>query len=1054
MQQLASKLLSFVVSVRVMAFLFIIFAISMGMGTFIEHWYNTSTAFKLVYNAWWFEAILFLFCINFIGNIKRYNLTKFRKWPILLIHISLIVILIGAFFTRYTGFEGLISIREGESSNLIVSKKTYLKAVITDANKDAYNKLTIHKPLLLSVVGDNSVELNDEVNETSFQINVEDYTINAEQEFQEDPLGDYYLKITFAQQNLSETIYIKSGEVKLIGNKLIAFNQETRNAINIKKNRDSYFINSPSAGTFTRMSDEIQDTLNQNETKKLKFRWLYQLQDAQIVFQKFNDRGRLIYNSKNFSEDDATPDILKVSISSGDTKKELILQGNTGLIGDPKTIKVGDLLFALSFGSKPIYLPYKIRLNDFIAEKYPGTENSYASFESDLTVISENDTFDTRVFMNNILDYQGYRFFQASFHPDEKGTILSVNHDKTGTLITYTGYFLLYFSLILIFIDKKSRFSFVRRKLRKLQSVKATTGALFFFVLLTASPSLSAQSFFEKSLTKQTIDSLLKSQEINQDHAAKFGKLIVQDGNGRMKPINTFSSELLRKVYDSDHYKNLTSEQVFLSMVQYPELWYEVPIIKLEDNNRLKKILNLDSDTKYAALSDLFYDNGGYRLASHLGQAYSAFMPTNFQESLIDLDRKSNLLHFAINGKALRIFPIPDDPSDKWISFIEFEQSDVQGADSLFIKNILPLYISSLVVAQLENNYKEPNILLDKIQAYQVKYGSHVRPSKLKIDTEVFYNTINIFEKLRTWYLIAGLFLILFSIVRITSNLHWLNEIIRIVKYFIILLFLFHTIGISVRWYISGHAPWSDAYESMIYVSWATLLFGILLSKGSHLTLGAASFITSIILVVAHWNWMDPAISNLEPVLNSYWLMIHVAIIVASYGPFTLSMILSFIALVLMALTTIKNHNRLVITVSELLYITELSLTVGLVMLTIGNFLGGQWANESWGRYWGWDPKETWALISIIIYAFVIHLRIIPALKNKWVFSVAALLSYYSILMTYFGVNFYLSGLHSYANGDKVVTPVFIYYSLGLILVLSLISNYKYKKYYIKKLQH
>lgn len=1052
MQQLASKMLSFVVSVRVMAFLFIIFAISMGMGTFIEHWYNTSTAFKLVYNAWWFEAILFLFCINFIGNIKRYNLTRLRKWPILLIHISLIVILIGAFFTRYIGFEGLISIREGESSNLIVSKKTYLKAVITDATKDAYSKLTIHNPLLLSVVGDNSVEISDEINETSFKINVEDYTINAEQEFQEDPLGDYYLKITFAQQNISETIYIKSGEVKLIGNKLIAFDRETINAINISKTKDSYFINSPSPGTLTRMSDKVQDTLNLNDTKKLKFRWLYQFKDAQLVFQKFNNKGKLIFNSKSFSEDDLTPDILKVSISSGDRTKELTLQGNTGVIGDPKTTKVGDLLFTLSFGSKPIYLPYKIKLNDFIAEKYPGTENSYASFESDLTVISDNDSLDARVYMNNILDYKGYRFFQASFHPDEKGTVLSVNHDKTGTLITYIGYFLLYFSLILIFIDKKSRFSFVRRKLRKLVTEKSSSISLLFF-LLTTSPSLFAQTFINQSPNKNSTDSLLVSQEINKDHAVKFGQLVIQDGNGRMKPVNTFSSEFLRKITNNTEFNGLNPDQVFLSMNLYPELWSDIPIIQVKNHKRLKEILKLSPEVEVIALSNLFGSNRFYQLAPYLEDAYSAFIPNKFQESLIDLDRKANLLQFVLKGKSLRIFPIPDDTTQKWISHPEFSDEDFYGVDSLFVKNILPLYFSSLVSAQKNNNYEKPNVFLDKIKTYQIKYGNNIRPSKRKISAEIFYNTINIFEKLRIWYLMVGLLLILFSILNITTNLHWLNGIISFVKYFIILLFFFHTIGICVRWYISGHAPWSDAYESMIYVSWATLLFGILLSKGSNLTLGAASFITSIILVVAHWNWMDPAISNLQPVLNSYWLMIHVAIIVASYGPFTLSMMLSFIVLVLMALTTKKNYNRLASTVSELLYITELSLTVGLVMLTIGNFLGGQWANESWGRYWGWDPKETWALISIIIYAFVIHLRIIPALKNKWVFSVISLLSYYSILMTYFGVNFYLSGLHSYANGDKIVTPSFIYYSLSLILILSLISYFKYQIFYANKLR-
>ena len=187
-----------------------------------------------------------------------------------------------------------------------------------------------------------------------------------------------------------------------------------------------------------------------------------------------------------------------------------------------------------------------------------------------------------------------------------------------------------------------------------------------------------------------------------------------------------------------------------------------------------------------------------------------------------------------------------------------------------------------------------------------------------------------------------------------------------------------------------------------------------------------------MILMIAHWNWLDPAIANLQPVLNSYWLMIHVAVIVGSYGPFALSMIIGIISLFLIVLTTEKNKLKISTNIKELTIINELSITIGLIMLTIGNFLGGMWANESWGRYWGWDPKETWALISIIIYAFVLHMRLIPGLRDRWYFNFMSVISFASILMTYFGVKFYLTGLHSYASGEKIITPSFVYYSYFL----------------------
>mgnify|MGYP000379508923 FL=1 len=203
-----------------------------------------------------------------------------------------------------------------------------------------------------------------------------------------------------------------------------------------------------------------------------------------------------------------------------------------------------------------------------------------------------------------------------------------------------------------------------------------------------------------------------------------------------------------------------------------------------------------------------------------------------------------------------------------------------------------------------------------------------------------------------------------------------------------------------------------------------------------------------MILMIAHWSWMDPEIANLVPVLDSYWLMIHVSVIVGSYGPLTLGMILGIVSLFLILITNEKNKKKIDLNLKELTIINELTITVGLIMLTIGNFLGGQWANESWGRYWGWDPKETWALISIMIYAFILHMRLIPGLRSKWIFNLMSIIAYASILMTYFGVNFYLSGLHSYASGDKVITPDFVYYSSVFVFILGFTSYFKYKKYF------
>jgi cytochrome c-type biogenesis protein CcsB len=273
---------------------------------------------------------------------------------------------------------------------------------------------------------------------------------------------------------------------------------------------------------------------------------------------------------------------------------------------------------------------------------------------------------------------------------------------------------------------------------------------------------------------------------------------------------------------------------------------------------------------------------------------------------------------------------------------------------------------------------------------------------------------------------------------------------VGVLKSLIFIFFAMHTGGLILRWYISGHAPWSNAYESILYVSWATLGMGLLFSKKNNLTVAAATFVTCMLLIIAHWNWVDPSIGNLVPVLDSYWLMIHTAVIVGSYGPLTVGMILGVVSLLLIIMTNKKNKEKMDHNIKELTIINELSLTVGLVMLTIGNFLGGQWANESWGRYWGWDPKETWALISIMVYAFVIHTRLIPGLRGQWLFNLLSVIAFGSIMMTYFGVNFYLVGLHSYASGAQVITPTFIYFTVLGVVVLGVISYWKFRQYYSK----
>ena len=1039
---MGKKLVSFLISTKFTAILFVLFPLSMGIGTFIESYHNTTTAKILIYNAWWFELMMVFFVINFAFNIKRYNLLTFKKWPILLLHLSWILIILGAGVTRYIGYEGVMPIRENTSSDKFLSEETYLTVLVDGEVNGVPVRRGLEDEFLFSEVTNNYFIWNYDFQGQDFTIEFEDFYENAKEDVIEKESGEQYLKIVEASDGTRHEHFLKSGQVTSLHNILFALDKQTEGAINITTKNGKLYIESPFDGSYMKMSDQSQGTLIKDQNEVLMLRSLYNVAGLQFVFPDGMIEGDFEVVR---STEESPQQGLVLRISTMNESKVIGILGGKGIVNIPKKINVGNLDFSFTYGSLEKTLPFNIRLNDFIAEKYPGTEKSYSSFKSKVSVIDDTN-FDYEIYMNHILNYKGYRFFQASFDPDERGTVLSVNHDFYGTLITYVGYILLYIGLMGVMFFGKTRFIDLAKKLEKLRLRKK---ALYLIIGLISLHSFAQEDHFHSQGQSKTVDLFSPDNQVSYEHAAEFGSLVIQDAGGRMKPLNTFASELLRKVSKSDTYKELSADQVLISIIKNPILWYNTPIIYLKrGNDSLRKIVGRGKKDKYAAFVDFFDDNGNYKISSQLENAYKASLPNQFQKDFIETDRKVNLLFSAFEGKILRIFPIPNHPNNKWISFSEKETNQFQGVDSLYVKNVLPLYFSTLDNDIKTGDYENSKKLIESIKGFQTKYGYQVLPSEDKIKAEIYYNKYDIFKRLFSWYMYAGVFMFVFLIFQIFYENSYLKYLINFSKYSIIALFIIHTIGLIARAYVSGHAPWSDAYESMIYVAWATVGIGLAFGRKSDLTIASTSFVSSMILMIAHWNWMDPEIANLVPVLDSYWLMIHVSVIVGSYGPFTLSMILGIVSLILIIITDKKNKNKIDLNLQELTIINELSLTVGLIMLTIGNFLGGQWANESWGRYWGWDPKETWALISIMIYAFVLHMRLIPGLKGKWIFNLMSVIAFASIMMTYFGVNFYLTGLHSYASGDKVITPDFVYYSMLFVLLLGTFSFLKHKKYY------
>ncbi|WP_299523855.1 cytochrome c biogenesis protein CcsA [Winogradskyella sp.] len=1059
------KILNFLFSTRLTAVLFIVFAVAMATGTIMDRNMETSpTPYTrtLIYNAWWFETIMVIFVINFIGNIGRYRLWRKEKWATLILHLSWIFIIVGAGVTRYIGYEGMMNIREGATESQFRSLKTYVSGRIV-GNYEVNGQLqqrNIMEEVDFSHRLDNDFKRTYDYGGTEVNFKLIKFIKGAEKDIIPNENGESYLKIVEAGEGRPHNHFLKKGQISNLHNVLISLNKEQEGAINIFDTEEGLFIKSPFEGEYMTMATGQRGKLVKDSLQRLALRSRYVIGNMQLVFPKPVVKGIFdVVKKPTILKGDESGAVLDIT-ANGETKS-LNLIGGPGTYNRMEEINVGGLDIALRFGSRLEQLPFEVKLNDFIAEKYPGTENAYSSYESKVTVLDQEiGDFDYHIYMNNILDHRGYRFFQASFDPDEKGTVLSVNHDRWGTYITYAGYLLLYFGLMAIIFARHTRFDDLRQRLYKLKEKKAKLMTMIAFLL---SFSGFAQGHSEAdghnhSLkpAKARIDSILRANITPVVHADKFAEMVIQDYSGRMMPMHTYASETLRKLSKKDVYEEFNATQIFLSIQESPLLWYNVPIIYLKKRkaDSIRTIIGVDYGEKYASLVDFFNPDGTYKLGPYLEEAYKAQVPNGFQKEIKEADSRVNLLYNAIEGRSVKIFPVPEDENNTWISSLEFREKGYSETikDSLyqnFINNGFSAYLVTLNNAKQTGDFTKAEELLEGIKKTQQKFGSAVMLSNEKIESEILYNKYDIFKKLFSWYMYTATVLFILIIVQIfqfrSKGLKWaINGMIGIT----ILLFTAHTLSLVWRWYLSGHAPWSDAYESMIYVAWSVMLFGLLFGRKSNLTIASAAFVCSMILMVAHWNWMDPAIANLQPVLQGYWLMIHVSVIVASYGPFAIGMILGVVALLLMVLTNKTNKERMLINIKELTIINELALTVGLVMLTIGNFLGGMWANESWGRYWGWDPKETWALISIMIYAFVIHMRLVPGMRGRWLYNLMSVLAFGSILMTYFGVNFYLSGLHAYASGDQILSFQFIAITLVIIGILAFFAYRKHKVYY------
>ncbi len=1016
--------------------LLLMFAVSIAVATFIENDYGAAAAKVAVYNAVWFEALLSFLAVNLIGSLIIHKVWQRKKYVSFFLHLSFVIILIGAAITRYHGYEGLMHIRERETSSVMLSDNTYVSARLESNGIET----RVDQKVLLSGFGIKAPSFKIKNGNETLAIDIKGFIANAGLAIAPVQDGEPIFSIFLLLPSGRENFVLREHDQIKTDHHIISFGDfEGENVIRLSHENEELFLSAPDTVFITGMGTGITDTVPFNEKIAFKPMHLYNIGQTRLVLRSFEPSGTLYPVPPSAGEQGSGLNAVVLNVSTKSADEQVIVWGKRGLIGNEvktRNTEYGDLW--LSYGSRQVELPFALQLNEFILERYPGS-NSPASYASEVTLIDEEKgiKFDFRIFMNNILTHRGYRFYQSSYDTDEKGTILSVNHDAPGTLVTYIGYALMIVTMLLALIVKRTRFRYLLRSISETRNQKAKLASVFLLLFLLPQ-LLNARETIE-------IDGI-DLHVVDQDHAAQYGRLMALSQNGRLEPNNTLNSKMLRKIAGKSTLSGLNADQVILGIMVQSHDWQKVPLIKIK-SKELRRILNIRGNR--ASFADFFdfSQQSSYKLGRYVNQAYrkGPFEQSQFDKDVISIDEKVNIFYMITTGSFLKFFPDINNPTERWYN-PEAQIIGFPEGDSNFVKNIIPVYLASLSEALNTNDYRQADEFLEAIGKFQKKYAERLIIPEKKLNIEILYNRVEIFERLYKYYGMFGLIFLIILFINLVNPKIKIGLLRNAIIAVLFIFFILQTLGLAARWYISGHAPMSNGYESMIYLGWGIMLAGFIFVRKSSIALAAASLLTSMTLSVAHLNWMNPEITNLAPVLQSVWLTIHVGVILISYAFLGLVMILGIFNLLLMIFQNSKNFKVFNLTIKEISLTSEVLMTIGLYLLTIGSFLGGIWANESWGRYWGWDPKETWSLVTILVYAIILHLVYIPGLMGRYLFNAFSVIGFLAVLMTYFGVNYYLAGLHSYAGGDPVPVPAFVYYTLAILFVILLMAYVNNKK--------
>lgn len=627
--------------------------------------------------------------------------------------------------------------------------------------------------------------------------------------------------------------------------------------------------------------------------------------------------------------------------------------------------------------SETARLPFTVKLKDFKILYYAGT-HAPLDFVSTLQIIDQDGTTTHgEVSMNHVFTHHGYRFFQSGYASDGQGAVFSIQHDSWGIGITYAGYLLLLVSIILALCDRHGKFRTL------LRSHLSPAGALAVLMLLSLTPALAQERQAPPTLPKEV--------------AQKLGDLYILH-NDRMCPFETFARDFTMKLYGSDTFHDYSATQVAAGWMFYFEAWKDVAMIKVGGNAR--EILGIQG--KYASFQDFVSTRNEYKLEGYLTSIMQG-RQLNAAKGVREADEKYELASMMAMGELTRIFPLKTHGQLQWFSPASKDVPiDIDENKLIFISQGLN-FLNELVA---KNDMKGAQDFLTKFKEYQVKEGGSSLPGERRFKAEKVYNAISPIKPIAIAVTCLGMVLLIFMIRWISTEKEFNGKIVSAVNLCLIAIFIYLSVLIGLRWWISDHLPMSNGPETLEFMSWVTVIITLLLQRRYRMILSFGTLIAGLTLMVSSFGSSTPQLSQLMPVLHSPLLSIHVAVIMIAYS------LLAFLMLHGIAAICIRKKAQ---QVQRLHIMGQILLYPAVFLLAIGIFIGAVWANVSWGTYWSWDPKEVWALITLITYALPLHTSSLPKLARPLYFHIYMAIAFFTVLVTYFGVNFLLGGMHSYA---------------------------------------